>query len=634
MKKFFKIFILMIVIIPAMFFTGCVKEDDLDSLKIVSIEQIETSNDAVTYKITYEDGSTFTYDVPLNLENVKIVDIKRTNVTADTVTYTIEYEDGSTFSYDVPLNDVVSIETIAKTSSSNNIDTYTITLTNGDTHTFDVTHGVTVTEISYDRTEGLKDYYTIRYNNGNTTEFYVTNGEDGKSITSIAFSHSEGLIDYYTITYSDKTSTQFSVTNGSDGITLDDLYEAVNVDGKYNNVLEFIEDYLSINVSNNTTVATGKAIMSAVSVYAFSPVSGSYYEYKYGSENYYSVSAGSGVIYQLDKEKGDAYIITNCHVVYSENNAMKTDFATKVSCYLYGQESAYYLEEENDDYIYDENEYPVINFGKYGIECEIIGASTKYDIAVLKVTNSEVLKNSNVKQIEIADSDKVILSEDAIAVGNPDAAGLSVTQGVISVLSEYIDVSIDSTELSTLREFRIDTAVNSGNSGGGLFNASGELIGIVNAKTSNSSLENFGYAIPSNIAINVADNMIYYHETEGQMALKKAYIGITLGLKSSKTQYNAETLTTEIIEEVEIAYVEERSIAQDKFGLKVGDIIKNVTIFDGTTTTVYNITRYHQVIDLILKVRAGDSVTFSCISEGNPIGYTYTIQESDLRMIY
>ena len=560
MKKFLKFFVLVLIIPTIFLFTGCVKDDDLDSLRIVSIEQSAYTATTVTYKITYEDGSSF--------------------------------------SYEVPLNNVVSIETIEKTSTNNNKDTYTITLTNGNTHTFEVNHGV--------------------------------------SVSSIAFSHSEGLIDYYTISYSNGTSSQFSVINGSDGVTLEDLYETANVDGKYSNILEFIEDYLSINVNNNsTTVATGKAIMSAVSVYAFSPVSSSYYEHMYGSRNYYSTSAGAGVVYQLDKEKGDAYIITNCHVVYSENNAMGTDYANKVVCYLYGQESAFYLEEdENGDYVYDENNYPTINYGQYGIECEVIGASVTYDIAVLKVTNSEILKNSNARQIDVANSDKVILSEDAIAIGNPDAEGISVTQGVISVLSEYIQVSIDSTEASTLREFRIDTAVNGGNSGGGLFNSNGELIGIVNAKTSDSSLENFGYAIPSNVAINVADNMIYYYETIDELALKKVYIGITLDVLSSKTEYNSETLSTDIIEEVYIEKIEEGSIAETKFKFKVGDIIKSVTIFDGTSTTVYNITRYHQIIDLVLKLRAGDSITFSCVSGETPVGYTYTIQESDLKTIY
>ena len=596
MKKLFKILILMLVIIPSiLLMSGCVKQDDLDSLRIV--------------------------------------DIKQERVTADNVTYTITYEDGSTFSYEVPLNNVVSIDTIQKTATSNNKDTYTITLTNGDTHEFEVNHGVTVTEINYDRTDGLKDYYTINYNNGQTTEFYVTNGEngtDGKSVTGIEFEYSNGLTDYYKISYSDNTYTYFTVKNGEDGVTLEELYETANKDGKYSNILEFIEDYLSININkSSSTIAAGKAVMSAVSVYAFSPVSGSYYEYKYGSYNYYSASAGSGVIYQLDKAKGDAYIITNCHVVYSENNAVGTDFATKVVCYLYGQESGYYLEKDDDEFVYDSNMYPVINCGQYGIECEVIGASTVYDIAVLKVSNSDVLKNSNAKQVDVKNSDTVILCEDAIAIGNPDAEGISVTQGVVSVLSEYIQVSIDSKEASILREFRMDTAVNGGNSGGGLFNNEGKLIGIVNAKTSDNTLENMGYAIPSNIAINVADNMIYYHESNNEFALKKAYFGIKLGVKSSRTEYNASTLTTDIIEEVYISYIEADSVSEKQFKLDKEAVVKSVTIFNGEDTKIYNITRYHQLIDLVLTIREGDLVTFNCVFEGQAKSYSYTFQAKD-----
>lgn len=558
MKRFLKVFILLILIMPAIFLVnGCAFNDEVDSLRIVSIE--------------------------------------RTAFDAEKETFTITYEDGSTFSYDVPISNTVSIASIEKSGANGNKDIYTITLTNGTTSNFEVTNGV--------------------------------------SISSIAYSHSDGLVDFYTITYSNGTSSQFRVTNGSAGLSLEDLYTQANVDGKYNNILEFIEDYLKINVDgSNTTIAAGKAIMSAVSVYAFHPVSGAYYEYNYGTKNYYSVSGGSGVIYKLDKTNGDAYIITNCHVVYSENNAMGGDYATKVTCYLYGQESGYYLDEdEYGNYVFDDNSYPTINYGQYGIECEIIGASTVYDVAVLKVSDNEILKNSNARQADIANSDNVILSENAIAIGNPDAEGISVTQGVISVLSEYINVSIDSTEVSTLREFRMDAAVNGGNSGGGLFNNKGELIGIVNAKTSNSSMENIGYAIPSNIAINVADNMIYYHEVKNEFALKKALFGITLDVVSSKTENDG--LTTKIIEEVCINKIADGSIAQTDLKFKEGDIIKSITIFDGTNTTIHNITRYHQVVDLVLKLREGDNITFSCISEGKPIGYSYTIQEKDLNLI-
>ena len=77
-----------------------------------------------------------------------------------------------------------------------------------------------------------------------------------------------------------------------------------------------------------------------------------------------------------------------------------------------------------------------------------------------------------------------------------------------SVVSFVVNIY---TELS-LRVMRTDAAVNSGNSGGGLFDDSGRLIGIVNAKSSNTSDDNIGYAIPSNVATAIADNAIYYSD--------------------------------------------------------------------------------------------------------------------------
>lgn len=558
MKKYLKIFILILLLIPAIFiFSGCEKEDLLSSVKITNIEQTYFDEDSVTYKITYADGSSFEYEVPIN--------------------------------------NTVSISTILKTSSNLNKDIYTITLSNGDTSTFEVNNGV--------------------------------------SVNSINYSHSEGLIDYYVISYSNGTASMFSVTNGADGVTLQDMYEEANKDGKYADILEFIDEYLKININANaTTIATGKAITSAVSIYAFSPVSGAYYLYKYGTEKYYTTSCGAGVIYNLDKQNGNAYIITNCHVVYSEDNDLGTDYATEIYCYLYGQESGYGIKTENGNYLFDSLGYPVINGGKYGIRCELVGASIDYDIAVLKVTNNEILKNSNARQCDIANSDKVVLADKAIAIGNPDAEGIAVTEGVISVISEYIDVSIDSSKASSLREFRIDTAVNGGNSGGGLFNDKGELIGIVNAKTSDNTLENMGYAIPSNVAVAVADNLIYYCKN-GNLNAKKITVGITPGVKSSITQYNYDTLTTEIVEEVIIAKIEQGSLAETQFDFEEGEVIKSVSIFDGINTLNFTITRYYQLADIILKVRAGNTLTFYCTTDTGTAVHYYTVQEEDLKNI-
>ena len=129
---------------------------------------------------------------------------------------------------------------------------------------------------------------------------------------------------------------------------------------------------------------------------------------------------------------------------------------------------------------------------QYGISAEYIGGSLTYDIAVLKITDSEIYSESIAKKAELADR-TVFAGETAIAIGNPEADGISSTVGVVSVDSEYLTMTgaDDVTEV-TFRVMRIDTAVNSGNSGGGLFNDQGELIGIVNAKIMTDDIENIG----------------------------------------------------------------------------------------------------------------------------------------------
>jgi len=122
--------------------------------------------------------------------------------------------------------DGVGIESIAKTSSSGLVDTYTITMTDGNTTTFTVTNGADGTDgddgngivsITKTSTSGVVDTYTILYTDGTSSTFTVTNGVDGtngRGITSITKTSTAGLVDTYTITYSDTTTSTFTVTNG------------------------------------------------------------------------------------------------------------------------------------------------------------------------------------------------------------------------------------------------------------------------------------------------------------------------------------------------------------------------------------------------------------------------------------
>lgn len=536
-------------------------------------------------------------------DELRIKSIERTGFDLTSVTYTITYTDGSTFEYTVPSNNCVSISSIVRTSSINNVDIYTITLSNGETTNFEVINGVSISSVEYDHQTGLRDYYKVNYSNGTHSFFSILNGKDGK-----------------------------------DGVSLEDMYEEINAtkpaEEKYNSIVEFIQDYLVINAnSNSSAVATGKALLSSVSIYSEYSVSGSSWGLSgYVTQKDKSHSAGAGVIYQLDKENGDAYIITNCHVVYNENaeasGATIDGYSDNIHCYLYGQESfpvkSY---DENGHLITDSQGYPVIDYGENAIECELVGASKRYDIAVLKVRNSEILKNSSARQVDVCNSNDTTVGSLAIAVGNPDADGISATVGHINVDSEYILVDIDPAVTSYLREFRIDTPVNSGNSGGGLFNDNGELIGIVNAKTANSDMENIGHAIPSNTAVGVANNLIY-NSSLGYEIGKIARLGVITNIKSSKSYYSPEKLTTLIEEVVEIESVEEGSLAET-LNMQAGYEFVKVYHTNESGTQAFDISRQFYLFDILINVKVGETLVFEMKNGGETLQFTHQFQEED-----
>ena len=310
-------------------------------------------------------------------------------------------------------------------------------------------------------------------------------------------------------------------TNGENGINGEDgadrvlspaeLYQEATANGYTGTYLEFLKEYLSSSSSAITAYATNNALRSAVSVVC---------TFDYTSTNIFgqtqtgnAKSSGSGVIYKLDKASGSCYIITNYHVVYYKNSNTEDKISDDIKIYLYG----YQLSSTSVD---------------YAIEATYVGGSLNYDIAVLKVTNSEILKNSDAVSASVA-TEVPAVGSTAIAVGNPSGGGISATSGVISVQSEYIQMTgADDQTTVQIRVMRVDTAINSGNSGGGLFNANGELIGIVNAKVNFSSIENIGYAIPVSTAVSVAENIIDGAES-GYTSVRKCMLGIETTISES-----------------------------------------------------------------------------------------------------
>ena len=227
------------------------------------------------------------------------------------------------------------------------------------------------------------------------------------------------------------------------------------------------------------------------------------------------VSAGSGIIYRLNKAAGDAYIVTNYHVVFNEAFVKNGQISDDIKIYLYGQE-----------------------YSDYAIPATYVGGSMNYDVAVLKVTNSELLRTSSAKEAVFADSDLITPLERAIAIGNPNGEGIAVTSGIISMTSEYIDLSITSGTTTQYRVIRTDAAINSGNSGGGLFNAKGEVIGIVHARANVSYADNVGYAIPGNLAKAVVENILDNCDGGENRSVLRCLLGIMTTSHDSRAVYD------------------------------------------------------------------------------------------------
>lgn len=362
-------------------------------------------------------------------------------------------------------------------------------------------------------------------------------------------------------------------TNGS----IQNLGTVVGQDGNVNVDIE--------GNSNDASYAVAKGLRSAVSVQCTHNVYN-----KYGMLSS-SASAGSGIIYKLDKETNSAFIITNYHVVFNSDSINDNGIADSIYVYLYGSE-----------------------YSDMKIPATFVGGSNNYDIAVLRVDNCDYLENNVFLEATFANSDETYVGQSAIAVGNPDGAGISASYGIISVYSEHITLNIGGTV--SLRVMRIDTPVNSGNSGGGLYNENGELIGIVNAKTSDESLENIGYAIPSNIVKAVADNIIdHCYETELEK-VQRALLGITVGISNS-SPYLTEDGHIKVKETVFVTEV-------SKGGIAYGVIEKNdVLISARLNDTEIEIIRQHQIIDFLLNARVGD--TFFITVERNNEEITFEI---------
>ena len=212
----------------------------------------------------------------------------------------------------------------------------------------------------------------------------------------------------------------------------------------------------------------------------------------------------------------------------------------------------------------------------------------------------------------VGNSDSLAVGESVLAVGNPlGELGGTVTSGIVSALNRSVTIQ-GTSSTNTMSLIQMDASVSPGNSGGGLFNMNGELIGLVNAKSSSSDAEGLGFAIPINDAIKVAQDLLENGYVSG-----RPYMGITyLAVTDAQTaaQLNVTAYGVYVVDVVQGG-------PADKAGLKTGDRIVSI---DGT-----EIAQKDDLGTLIQQHAAGDTLSITVAREGQMQTVSLTLGEKN-----
>ena len=265
--------------------------------------------------------------------------------------------------------------------------------------------------------------------------------------------------------------------------------------------------------------------------------------------------AGSGVLIT-----SDGYIVTNNHVI---------EGSRKITVHL-----------------------------RSGVEyaAVLIGRDSETDLAVIKI------EAKNLPFATWGDSNSLSVGELAVAIGNPlGKLGGTVTEGIISALSRNIEID---GQMMTL--LQTSAAVNPGNSGGGLFDCYGELVGIVNAKSSGADIEGIGFAIPANLAKGVADNLILHGYVPGRIDFGATLIDVLDPMTAMMYRLSATGVYVSRAEPDSALKPGDRIISIDgkEIGssadvaamldtLKVGDVLKITVSRNGSALTVEHVLKQY-----------------------------------------
>ena len=287
-----------------------------------------------------------------------------------------------------------------------------------------------------------------------------------------------------------------------------------------------------------------------------------YSQWSWYGQNQVESGAGSGVIIS-----SDGYILTCAHVV---------DGASTIT----------------------------VTIGDKDYTATLVGEDTTSDIAVIKIDADGLTPAT------VGNSDGLKVGQSVMAVGNPlGELGGTVTGGMISALNRSVTIQ-GSSSVNTMSLIQMDASVSPGNSGGGLFNMNGELVGIVNAKSSSSDAEGLGFAIPINDAIKVAQELLENGYVTGRPYLGITYLAVTDAQTASQLGVNAYGVYV-----VEVV----KGGPAEKAGLQAGDRIVSV---DGT-----EIASKDDLGTLMQKHAAGDTLSITIARDGQMQTVNVTLGE-------
>ena len=247
-----------------------------------------------------------------------------------------------------------------------------------------------------------------------------------------------------------------------------------------------------------------------------------------------------------------------------------------------------------------------VTIGDKDYTATVVGEDSTSDIAVIKIDAD------GLTPAIVGDSDKLAVGDNVLAVGNPlGELGGTVTSGIVSALNRSVSIQ-SSSSVNTMSLIQMDASVSPGNSGGGLFNMNGELIGIVNAKSSSSDAEGLGFAIPINDAIKVAQDLL-----ENGYVTGRPYMGITyLAVNDAQTaaQLGVNAYGIYVVDVVSGG-------PADKAGLKAGDRIVSI---DNT-----EVAQKTDLGTLMQEHSAGDTLSITVARDGQMQTVSLTLGEKN-----